>query len=63
MTIELKRLPGLDGEPNIQGDHLHFWSWQKGWDSEIHGPDADTPEKAAAGWNAMIDRIIEECRK
>lgn len=66
LTIELKRLPGHDGELEMNSYNGNFWVSQGSSDyghSLVLIRSFPTEAEAAADWNAMIDRILEECRK
>jgi hypothetical protein len=62
-TIELKRLPGLEGEPRHEGAELGWVIQVDRYGHALSGSIHDSRRAAAQAWNAMIDRIIEECRK
>jgi hypothetical protein len=64
-NIELKRLPGHDGEPEMNYYDDTCWVSQGPPEfahRQVLSRSFPTEAEAAADWNAMIDRIIEECR-
>jgi hypothetical protein len=66
-AIELKRLPGHEGEPEMNSGFDEVYWVSQGANEfntrRVLSKSCPTEAEAAADWNAMIDRIIEECRK